>query len=186
MNVKGISLINIGLYVKKLHPSRYDEWYAALPADSQKVMQGVVLPTGWYPVEAALIQPTVAICNLFFGGREEGAFKTGEFNADLNLTGIYQLFFKLGSPRFLLDKATSIAQKMYDPSPTLELAEYQNGRALVRYHNTSTNHWVMEQRIAGFAKRGLELSGCKDVKMEFLCSMSKGAPTSDVVVTWRT
>lgn len=185
MNVKGVSLINLMNYVKKSFPDRVELWRNALPDDSRKIVDGVVVPSSWYPVEAALIQPTETVCKVFFTGSREGAWQTGAFNADTNLTGIYQLFIKIGTPRFLLEKGGAIAQKMYDPSPTISLVDYKTGWAKVHYFNDHCKHWVLECRIAGFCKRGLELSGCSDVKIEFTRYVSRGDPYSETILTWK-
>lgn len=184
MKVKGTSVINTVTFVKRFFGPRHEEWMRALPPASQQLLQGTVLPTTWYPVESALIVPVEVMCQLFFGGRRDGAWMLGEFSGEANLTTVYKIYIKEGAPKYFLDRASAISQNNFDPCPTLRLVEFSPGRAIQHYECPHNPHWVLESRVTGFAKRGLELCGCKNVRFTFLKSVSKGDSMSEVLISW--
>jgi hypothetical protein len=185
MRAKGTVVATAFAFVKDAFPNRYEEYVAGLPEATRQLASSPILPSSMYDLDVGIVQPAQRVCELFFGGSTEGALKLGEYSADRSLTGIYKMFIQLGTPKFFLDRARVVAANTYEPAQVLGLADYRPGRAVVTYTCEHFPHWVTLHRTAGFARRGLELCGCKDVSLSFSNQISRAEPRVEVVCTWR-
>ena len=113
----------------------------------------------WYPFEQ-FVELNVTIDRLF-GRGDLGVVKAlGRFGADANLTTIYRLFFKVGSPQWILGRAVRLWSAHYD-SGYLEVATRGMRAAVLRVRNFATPHVAHCLSVAGWAERSIELSGGK-------------------------
>jgi hypothetical protein len=183
MEVRGTAVRATPLFVKQRFGGRLQEWLSALGPKAREIMTGKIDTSAWYPLAEAMIEPTQAICQLFFGGREEGAWEVGRFSADYSLWGLYRLFVKMGSPMHLLDRATEAFNTYYRPS-RLVLVERGPLRAVVRIEHFPQPHRLVELRIGGWIERGLEISGGQKVRVEIRSSLAAGDSCTELVGEW--
>jgi hypothetical protein len=66
----------------------------------------------------------------------------------------------------------------------MKVVENTKNHALVRVVDFPEMHKVIELRMAGWMERALQVSGCKNVVMKILCSLSEGAPYTDFEGSW--
>jgi len=183
MEVRGTAVRATPLFVKQRFGDRMAEWLSTLGQKAREIMTGKIDTSAWYPLTEAMVEPTQAICQLFFEGRKDGAWELGRFSADYSLWGLYRLFVKMGSPMHLLDRATEAFGTYYRPS-RLVLIERGPLRAVVRIEHFPQPHQMVECRIGGWIERGLEISGCQKVRVEIRSSLAAGDPYTELVGEW--
>lgn len=183
MEVKGVALIPTREYVRTKFGARYDEWVASLSPATRNIVTGAI-SSSWYPMDIGMIEPTQKICDLFHGGKDEGAWDVGRFSADHALKGIYKVFVRLGSPNFIVEKGSGIFSRYYRPS---ELKVVENDRGgcvlhIVRFEEPSS---LVDHRIGGWMERAIEISGKTVTKARITRSLSRGDAVTEYVMEWK-
>jgi hypothetical protein len=88
----------------------------------------------------------------------------GRASADYALTTIYRIFFRVGSPHFIVSKAASIF-KTYYSSGELRTAQAEKGHAVLELHGLQDTAPELCERIGGWMERTIELSGGTGVRI---------------------
>jgi len=184
MEVKGTAINSIPEFiVKKFGKEGFNQWLAAINEKARKVYEGHILAGNWYPMKEIMLEPTKIMCELFYHGDLKGAREGGRYSAELGLKGVYRLFVKLGSPEFLIRRASTIFTSYYHPSEMKVVAE-EDKKAVMHITKFSEASSLVENRIAGWMERALEISGCKNVKILITQSLAKGGPYTEMIATW--
>lgn len=185
MDVKGTAVATLPLFIKhKFSDNGFNQWLNALSPEAKEVFSHQVMATSWFPLKSILVEPTQKMCTLFYNGNARGAWENGRFSADHALKGVYKIFIKLGSPEFLIKKASTILPTYYRPC-TMELVSNQSQSAQVRITEFKEIDPTIEARIGGWIERALEISGCKDVKVSISQSLTTGKDYSEFCITWK-
>jgi hypothetical protein len=184
MEVKGTALVPVPAFIKStFHEAGLEQWLAALSPDARQLYANPFMINHWYDCSTFITQPTLTFCDLFYSGSTRGAYEMGRFSADFALKGIYKLFVRMGSPKFILEKGTSILPTYYRPSK-IAVPVIEKGRAVVRITLFPEMHAVIEQRIAGWIDRALEISGGKNVQVEVTASLLKKQAYTELSAAW--
>ncbi len=183
MKIKGTAIRSISKFVQSKFPDRYQEWFDSLPKESQSIYADAILSTRWYPLNEAAIIPTTQVGRIFYSNTKKGAWETGRYSASSALTGIYKVFVKLSSPTFVIERACKIFSAYYDEAE-IEATDKKKNSVVIRILKFDPPSAVIEYRIAGWMEVALELSGCKNVKIVIPRSLSRGAKTTDFVISW--
>ncbi len=185
MEVKGSAVSSVPHFIKnKFGDTGYQKWLSALSATAQAAFDKPILPNTWYPFKEILLQPTHVLCDLFYGGQTQGAWDNGRFSAETNLKGIYLFFVKMGSPAFIVQKASGILPTFYKPS-VMSVIENEKNMAAVHMTSFPEIDAFIEARIAGWIERALELSGAKGIKIMIPVALSQKAAYTEYRVTWQ-
>lgn len=182
METKGLAVVPMREFVKKNYPSRYDEWLGCLSAESQRIMNNP-LPSAWYPLKPAIVEPTELICRLFYNGDKKGAWQVGRYSADYSLHGIYAIFVKIGTPGFIIKRGTKIMSQYYNQSELVVVSE-EDKKVVVHITKFAEPDRLVEMRVAGWIERALEVSGQKNVKVDITRSLSTGDILTEYMVNW--
>jgi hypothetical protein len=94
MDVKGVAVKSIQLFVEKKYSDRYNEWLNSLSEKSKLIFNGRIIDGAWYDMYDAVVEPTDKICKLFYNGSERGAWESGRYSAEVGLKGIYSFLLK--------------------------------------------------------------------------------------------
>jgi hypothetical protein len=184
MQVKGTGLVTTRDFVKEKYPNRYDEWLHSLPAESQKIYNGLLMKAGWFPMKEGYLVPMEHIVKLFYHGDEaKGGDALGHFSAEMALTGIYKAFLLIVSPLDLMRRATSMMSTYYEPSK-IEVKERSQKQVVMTIEESPGITRAFEYRVAGWCKRALELSNCKNVRYEVTQSVATGSHFTTIVFNW--
>ncbi|MDM7926156.1 MAG: hypothetical protein QUS35_09080 [bacterium] len=183
MIVKGTAPLALDSYVKARFPGRYAEWKAALPPESRKYYDAAVMAFEEYPLYDGIVGPTQIVCDLFFGGDERGAFESGKFSASLALKGFYKIFFKFGSPQFIIDRSARVFSNYY-PEGEMRVAGSSSGRCVLQIVRFPEPYRLLEVNIGGWVEGALELLG-KQGSVQVTRSMAMGDPLTEYVATWK-
>ncbi|MCP4537016.1 MAG: hypothetical protein GY832_07700 [Chloroflexi bacterium] len=182
MEIKGVSVKAAPEFVRQRFGSRYDEWFNSLSESSRDVVKNA-FASNWYPLYEAVIEPTKKVCDIFFGGSEQGAWEVGRTSADQALKGVYKIFVKVGSPGFIISRASRIFGNMLKPGE-MTVIESSPNKAVMHMQLPESDR-LLELRMAGWMQQALVISGCKDPKFAVTQSIAKGDPITEFVATWK-
>jgi hypothetical protein len=184
MEIKGTAITAIRDYVKSNHPEKFSEWLNALPEASKDIYSGVIDSSRWYPLNEGGILPTRKTVDMFFDGDyKRGAWEAGKFSAEEGLTGIYKLFVKAASPGYIIQRASRVFASYYQPCK-MEVLERTDSTVLVEISDMTQTDIVIEYRIAGWIEKALQISGAKNVVIDFKKSITRGDSVTQFAIKW--
>jgi hypothetical protein len=185
MEIKGTAVKSINEFVKSKFTSRHQEWINSMEEDSRKIFASAIYATNWYPVEVGAVDPTKQIATLFYAGNyRKAAWESGRYSADSALSGgIYKFFVKASSPNFIISRANRVFTTYYRPCE-MNVVETGSHRVVVHIESQEKMDELVELRIAGWMERALEISGCKELKVDIPKSFSKGDGLTRFDMRW--
>ncbi len=92
--------------------------------------------------------------------------------SDIALTGIYKFFIQFGSPKYIIERGGRIFAEYFRPSEMVVVNVTSNS-LLTHITTFPEPDEIVENNIAGWMERALEISGCKNVKNEITKSLVK-------------
>lgn len=184
MEIKGTAITAIRDHVKSNFPEKFSEWLEGLPATSKDIYSGVIDSSRWYPLKEGGIIPTKRTAEMFYKGNyEKGAWEAGRYSAEKGLTGIYKIFVKASTPSYIIQRATRVFATYYQPC-RMEVLEKKEYSVLLEISDMPESDVVVEYRISGWIEKALEISGAKNVKIEFPKSIIRGDEVTQFAITW--
>jgi len=181
--LRGTGVLALPAFIQSKFPDRFDEWLDSLPAESATIHRARLLAFEQYSVNDALIVPTEKMCDLFYGGDERGAWESGYFSASYALNGIYKAFFRFGSPKFIIDRASRVFSTYYSEG-SLRVAESSSNGCVLRLENFPVQYRVVEMNIGGWADGALELMGKQERSVKITRRGTRGDPFTEYEVRW--
>jgi hypothetical protein len=122
-----------------------------------------VLVSAWYPVP--LLLKVMRAAHKHFAAQAPRLYTDmGRASSDYSVTGVYKIFFKMGSPEFIIAKAGSLYQKYYSTG-AMQLVVVEKGHAVMDMVGFRDPAPELCDRISGWLGRTLELSGAQDVRL---------------------
>ncbi len=144
-----------------------------LPRADRLTLEGSVLASSWYPTSLLLRLMEEAEWQL--GSQQpELARHLGRASADYGLTTVYRIFFKLGSPEFIIGRAASVFASYWDTGKLVQ-KEQARGRAVFSLEGFQ-GAAPLCARMLGWMERTLELAGAKDVQVVHASCLHRGEP----------
>ena len=184
MEVKGTAVASLPIYVEaKFGKEGLQRWLDSLSESAQKLYSTSILASKWYPLKETFVEPTKKICDVFFNGDLRGARECGRYSAELGLKGVLKIFVKMGSPAFLVSRASTVLPSYYNPCK-METVSSDKTSALIRITEFPQIDKVVEARIIGWIEMALEIHGCKGVRVVTTASLTKGDKYSEFKVSW--
>src|SRR5260370_24038688 len=108
VQIKGTAVLDAIKAIKeRAGTGEFERIVGHLDEDTQKVFQGEIFPSSWYPFDAvarfldADIRETAA-------GNEEELIKRSEAVIQRQLRGIYKIFIRLASPEFVISRVDAV------------------------------------------------------------------------------
>jgi hypothetical protein len=185
MQVKGTAIAVLPKFIEeRFGAARLKQWLDGLPERTRAVFSDGVLISDWYPIKETYIDPTAALCELFYNGDSIGAHEIGRYSAEQALRGIYKAFVKLSSVRSFIQRANTVMTTYYKPS-AMEVVSVEPNRLVLHMTIFPVPSEHAELRIAGWCQRGLEIHGCRDVTWAIPRSLTKKDPLTELVFTWK-
>jgi hypothetical protein len=182
-NVKGSALSSRVLWVQLGHGAAgTDRLLAQCSPELRAVIAGGIEKARWYPFDQ-FIELNLLIDRLFGRGDLELVRMLGRHGADANLTTIYRLFFKVGSPLWILSRTLRLYSAHYDTG-WAEVTTRGANAAVLRIRNVEQPHRVHCLSVAGWAERSIELSGGKHAFVEESRCRTAGDELCQLDVAW--
>jgi hypothetical protein len=171
-------------WVRRLHGA--DGLGAVLEAVSptaRQILSAPLVKAGWYPF-TVFVEEIEAIDRIFGAGDLSLARTLGRFAAEANLPTIYRLFYKVGSPRWVIERAARLWSLHYD-SGRLTTEPSPGGGLLVRIEDFATPHRAHCLSVMGWSERSVELSGARLVVVAEGDCKVKGGIECAFSVSWQ-
>lgn len=184
MKIKGAGLKSHKAFVKQVFGEEgLDRALRALSeADRAVIGSNVILASDWLDFEP-YIRFFRAVATELNQGDESIWFRMGEAAAERDLGGIYRIFVKLGSPRYIIKQTAAVFKQYYsDGEASSEVLDSNKVRLTIR--GFETHHYPIETVIAGWGKKALELSGGKAPQVRVVRSLKSGGGVAEFEATW--
>ena len=154
----------------------------ALPDGDRNVLGHGVLASSWYTTEALLRFMQEAERQLR-AQEPDVVRRMGRASCDYGLSGVYKIFFKVGSPEFIISRAARVFSSYYDTGE-LRMAESGHGRAVAELVGFEGGAPQFCERIFGWMQRTLELAGAKNLRSAHSACVHRGDPVCRFEGTW--
>lgn len=182
MQVRGSVVKSIDAFVASKHKDSHQDWLKKLPSQSLKTIR-LATNSNWYPIEEGALIPTQLMCKMFYPNAKKGAWESGRFSAEEGLSGIYKIFVIISTPAFLMKRASRIIATFYDPA-VINIAEDSAGKMVIQFTKLPVKSEIIENRIAGWMEKAMELCGCINLIVRITQSMALGGKNFEVTITW--
>lgn len=149
---------------------------------TREVLDAHVLPHAWVPLKA-FIDLNVVADEVFGKGDLELCREMGSWSATWNLPRIFKLFYRLGTPMFIFERAAKLWNAHYD-SGRLEARRDDAGVAHLEIHDFDEPHRAHCLSVLGWAARSIELSGAKVTRAEEVRCRTWGDPCCELIASW--
>jgi hypothetical protein len=181
--VKGTAVLASIRFVKeKFGEDGIAKVRARLDPEDQERLESTILASAWYPVSFLLAVMKGA--KVEFGTQMPDVInQMGRASADYAHTTVYKLVFKVGSPQWIISKASVIFSSYYDRGQMV-VTESGPGFANVEVREFGEPAPEFCERIAGWCVRTFELSGAKSVQLNHVKCVCKGAKACRFEGSW--
>lgn len=183
--VKGSAALARLRYAREFHGEDGERALVAglTPEHRGVVEAGDFLPQSWVPFDL-FVDLNVTADRLFGRGDLTLCYHMGRFGADLNLTTLYRVFYKMGSPAFIISRAAKVWGLNYD-SGQLVVAHAPPVREIrLVIQHFATPHRAHCLSVLGWASRSVELSGgTLENAIEVTCR-ARNEPACELFVRW--
>lgn len=153
-----------------------------LGAETRKIFDAPVKSWDWYSIDvfAELLE---ALVRETANGNPEILTERSEQVVDSQLRGVYRIFIKLGSPGYVIKRIAAVHETYFDGIQIIPEVD-DSRQASIKYVGFKKRHAILQYTIIGFFRKALELSGAKQVQVNFKVPMSDDAAYSEVAITW--
>ncbi len=184
VRIKGPIIINRFKYISENGAADDKEKIIAkLDPEYQKIARAHILPVSWFPIDFffQLTDATLAVI-----GKGDVAIYSdmGRFSAIQSAKGFYKIFFKLGSPEFIIKKAPALWNQIMDSGECYsEVPEKRRGIIGVRDFGIFPPQGFCLS-LKGWTIGLLENSGAKDIKIDYSKKPSAGDFDMEYAMKW--
>ena len=179
--VKGTAVLSSLRYLReRFGEDTLGRILSALP-DGDALGHGA-LASSWYPMPAFLRLMQEAERQL----RVEDpklVLNLGRASCDYGVTGVYKIFFKVGSPEFIVGRAARVFSGYYDTGE-LKVVESRDGRAVAELSGLQGSAPQFCERIYGWMQRTLELAGARNLRSGHTSCVHRGEAVCRFEGTW--
>lgn len=154
----------------------------SLSNESRKVFESPILFSEWYPLDAFAEFLEINVRETANGDREVLA-KRSEKVVESQLRGVYKIFVRLGSPRFVISRISAVHETYFRGVKII--MEFERHSATVRYVGFQKEHNIMEQVVIGFFRKALAMSGANRVELKFTVPIAQAGPYSELAISWQ-
>jgi hypothetical protein len=184
MEIKGSAVRTIPEFVKIQFPEKYNEWFTLLAPPSAAIFSRLIKPSEWYDLHDAAIAPTELLGKIAFNGDlNRASWECGRFSAETTLKGMYKFFLMTVPSRTVVASGGRILATFYKPVQ-FKMAESSAGSAKIHITEINDRSGVVENRIAGWIEKALEIQGIKAVRVDITQSLAKGDPVTEISIIW--
>jgi hypothetical protein len=183
-NVKGSAIASRILWVRLHHGEAGIGRVArqVSPELADLVRRGAALRR-WYAFD--LFIELNLVLDRLFGTGDLSLIKTlGRYSADAHLTTIYRLFYKVGTVKWILARASRLWGLYYD-SGMMHADMYPGREVGLRLEGFATPHRAHCLAVWGWAERSVELSGGAEVTSQEIACRVRGDANCRLRISWQ-
>jgi len=159
-------------------------WLELISPHARRVYSSEIDPESWFPLRETLVEPMANIAQLFYDwDLKKAAWDFGRMSADNRFHGVLKFLAKIPKTSALVEKASEYLSSYYRPCAiTVPVSDQKY--CLLRISHFPELDKTTEFRICGWMERSLEISGCKNVKVEIIKSLTNFQPVSEYELRW--
>ena len=183
LHIKGTAVLDTMEAIKaRAGKEELERIFAHLDEQTREILQPPISPSSWYSC-AAFARFLEADIRETAGGNAEELIKRAEIVIAKQLTGIYKIFVRLGSPEFVIRRIAAVHSTYFDGVQIIPEMERPHS-ARIQYVGFSREHRIMGFVILGFFKKALEISGAKKVDVHFTVPIEAGEKFCELALLW--
>lgn len=181
--IKGSGITNTLTFIKSEYGNTaLEEVLSAMPEPSRQAIS-TTLATRWYPVEH-MGELLSAMKQTIGKGNPTFIYTVSTQAAKTTFNLVYKVFFKLGSPGYIIGKVASVWSTLVNKGE-LSVVEKGNKHLVVRLTDFPyKNGDYCQERLRGWFRAPLELSGCKIIEATHTACTSRGDAWCEWRFTW--
>ncbi len=183
MKVKGAALRSTMNYIREhFPPAAIEKVLSRVSPEDQKILRRPLLVSDWY-------ESKILIALMRAAGKETDQDERSLFHAmgrqscDDGLNTVYKIFYKLGSPSFIVSKGLHLWNNYYSDGVIATL-ESSPTMAHIRLTRNPFPDEAMCIRLSGWFERSLELSGGKAIGIHHIACVHHGQENCEWRGTW--
>ncbi|MCK5243236.1 hypothetical protein KAR34_12380 [bacterium] len=181
--IKGSALVPRFKYLdEKTSPGIKEKVISELSERFQEVVERSIFVGRWYPFEY-YVEINRAMDKVLGKGDLSMIPSFGAYSADQAFTGVYKFFYKLGSPDFIITRATKVWNQ-YFQNGCLVIEKIGKKRRRLEMRDVEISAEEHCLSVLGWVKRTLELSGGKNVKAQITQCRQQGATACEILAGW--
>jgi hypothetical protein len=167
---------------KRAGEEAFQKILGLLDEETRKVCGGEIFASSWYSLDFFTRFLEIEI-RVLANGNEEMVTRGSEAIIERQLRGIYKAFVKLGSPEFVIKRIAAVHATYFQGVP-IDVQLQGQGKAKIRYTGFQQQHRIMGFAIIGFFKKALEISGAKDIALNFTTPIEEGKDYCELSIAW--
>lgn len=174
LEIKGLALKSTINYIKmKLDSENFQRFSNILSENSKNLLNSTILSSKWYDA-SLLVEIMSKIPEILKRNPTEVWWEMGRHSCEDGLNTVYKIFYKLGSPEFIIKRASQVFSNYYSEG-NFFVVSHSLSNAHVQIKDVNFPHPCICTRISGWMERAIELSGGKNVLVKHsLCIFQKG------------
>ena len=181
---KGLAVSSRLHWVEQHHGAGgFEKLKAALRPEHQALVAQHILPHAWVPMEL-FIDVNVAADRLFGAGDLALCQTMGAWAAEATLPRLFRLFYRLGSPMFIFERAAKLWSAHYDTG-RLEPSRDASGVVHLIIRDVENPHRAHCLSVLGWAAKSIELSGSKVTLAAEARCRTRGDPECEIRLAWQ-
>lgn len=183
LHIKGTSVLDTVEAIKaRAGKAELDKIISHLDPETREIFQRPISPSSWYSCDA-FSRFLEADLRETAGGDAQELVRRAEAVIAKQLSGIYKVFVRLGSPEFIIRRIAAVHATYFDGVQIIPEIKGPNN-ATIQYVGFSPNHRIMGFVILGFFRKALEISGAKKVDVHFTVPIEAGEQFSELSLSW--
>jgi hypothetical protein len=160
----------------------FDATLEAMEPDHAAAIRGAVDPSQWIPFDAF-----VGLCETIDARYGKGDLalcrELGRYSARVNLPTLYRIFYRFGSVRFIMSKATAVWSEHYD-SGHAYTRDVGPGEVAIVIEDFATPHAVHCLSVLGWVESSVTISGARVISGEEVACRRRGAAACELRVRY--
>jgi hypothetical protein len=183
--VKGVIIASTPkLILDKFGQYGLKKWLELISPAARRIYTSEINHEAWFPLKELLVEPMANIAQLFYDwDLKKAAWDFGRMSAEVRFHGVFKLLVKIPKTTSLIEKAGEYLASYYRPC-AISVPMSDDKFCLVRISHFPDLDKTTEFRICGWMERALEISGCKNVKVEITKSLTNFQPVSEYELRW--
>jgi len=183
--LKGVSFrTTIGFVKAKAGDEGVQKVFEKLPEEIRSSLSRTILSTEFYPFDWLVALQGAAV-DVVGGDRRTTLRDLGRFSCESALTSVYKIFFKLGSPDYIIKKATQVYGTYFKGGGEIHIIDDSKGFVQLKIDRYPGGHSDFCRRLDGYFERTLELSGAKNTQVvHSLCAYHGGGKACEWTARW--
>jgi predicted hydrocarbon binding protein len=183
MKIKGATLEMTVSFIKQAFgEDQFAQVTAVLEIADREVLSGKIHASKWYPFRL-YERILTAMDNVLGDGDGSLCYKCGRYDAEYDLNSLYKLFYKKGSPQFIISNAMFVWRTFFD-SGRVEVENVGDKTACFRVLGADEYASVVCREIEGWLEKTTELSGGRNATVEETKCRVKGDEFCEYVIKW--